>query len=88
MKVGITFMIFQNGQLDEELKIEQEFPSPWALVKTLTKFAAQESAMRLDPHVMPLYTKDTVGFEMPKAQQGYGPATNVVLKEIHYIDPE
>ena len=88
IKVGITFMVFQNNKLDEEVEITQEFPSWWALIKTITKFAAQENAMRLDPLVRPLYTQETVSFNLPPLRQGYGPGTNIVLKEIHYIDPD
>ena len=85
MKVRIKFLIFQNKEVDEELESEQEFTNATELALALTRFAAQESAVRFHPSVMVLYTSDGPRLNMPSAQQGYGPATNVVIKKIAII---
>jgi len=84
MKVSFKFLVFQNGVLAEELGSEQEFTDAQGLAQALAKFAAQESGVRLDPQVRPIYTSSGPAVELPSARDGYGSTTNVVIQEMSF----
>lgn len=81
LRYKFTFLVFQDGKLDEELERTLSFESPEALAAALLAHAAQQSQMRFDPNVMPLYGQGNV--PMPgHVRQGLGPATVLVIKEV------
>jgi hypothetical protein len=82
MKFKIVIWVFQNGRFDEELTFDQEFRSELEIAQAFARFAAQESVMRLDPMVYPLYAGDGPRLNLPSAHQGYGPSTNLVIKTV------
>ncbi|MFH1146019.1 MAG: hypothetical protein V1707_03605 [bacterium] len=81
-KFRLKFLIFQNGRMVEELETEQDFTDDMQLIQALVNFAAHESVVRLEPQVRVLYINGGHTISLPSARDGYGPATNVVIKEI------
>jgi hypothetical protein len=82
MLFRIIYLIFQNNRLSRTVEATQEFSDAGQLAQALARFAAQESAMRFNPKVMSLYTGAGPSLNLPPNQEGYGPQTNVVIKEI------
>ena len=87
MKFKFTMQIMQKGIFDETLEVVQEFDSALELAQALAIFAAQNSADRLSPSVREIYThtsgKKTI--DLPKAKEGYGPDTSVVIKKVEEV---
>ena len=81
MRLKIKLLIFQEGEMDEEVEIEQEFPNLTDILEALKHFAARESAMSLKPQVLEIWS-DGPKINLPASKQGYGPMTNLVIKEI------
>lgn len=82
MRCKFLFLIFQNGKVDEEKETIQEFADTAQLAQAIVKFAASESPLRLNPSVTLIYDGEGPSITLPRARQGYGPATNVVIKEV------
>lgn len=86
MKCGFKLLIFQNGKLDEELETTQDFADTQQLAQVLINSAALGSAMRLHPHVIQIYTsRGYPNLNLPPAREGYGPTTNVAIKDIAFL---
>lgn len=76
-----TFLVFQQGKLDEELDTVITFESHEGLMAALIAHAALQSAERFSPLVSVLYNSGNVPMPGP-VRQGLGPATVLVIKSI------
>lgn len=85
MKVKFIVAIFQEGKVDEVKGFEQEFADPQELARALVKFAATESALRLDPGIQMIFANWTEDIHLPSARRGYGPRTNVIIEQITFL---
>ena len=85
IKIQFTFLIFQNNQLDEELKSFQEFIDINQLIKALIKFSAQESPLRSNSQVTKLYGLNGCNINLPKTKLGYKEDTYVIIKEANIL---
>lgn len=80
MKCKFKILVFQNGELDEEVETKvHEFPDAITLGNEMAKFAAVNSAVRFHQAIREI--------EMPKIQepfisQGLGPETYLIIKEV------
>jgi hypothetical protein len=82
MLFKFMFLIFQNGRFTEELVTYQHFADYDQLILALVRFCAMQSSMRLSPKIRRIYMGSGPDINLPKAQDGYGPETFVVIKEI------
>ena len=83
MRYRFKFLIFQHGQLSEELEVEQEFKHLDDLIIQLIKFAAMQSSVAIHDKVIPLHSGCTI--QLPITKEGYGPATTVVISKITWL---
>ena len=84
MKYKFEVLVFQNGMLDEvgETPVH-EFTDAAELAEALIYFAAWQSGMRLNPHVLPLWDGPPK-IRLPNPQQGLGPETYFVIRRVAF----
>lgn len=86
MDFKFTFLIFQDGVLDETVEAVQSFSNMPQAVGALARFAAEQSPQNMHPEVREFWSTGTNRLRLPKSKGGYGPKTVVAIKEVHYSD--
>ena len=84
INMRFKMLVFQNGQLDEEVETaDHSFQDELDLAKAMAGFAAMQTAVRVHSQVMPHHQpKGSTIIHPPPVRLGLGPDTILIISEV------